>query len=208
MLETNNLVIFEGLANSSGYHTLLLDEEKGRLLVGAKDHIFSFNLLNISKDKAQVKHMIWSPCTCQFILFLTLNPFLTRPFVLNQSAGFRYLRIFISESKEKVLHVYFRWGLSHAVRHCSRHVSCTLHTWVNHVVNWNKVENRLLCDPFNSHKHTSMHTSCKSLTQNNDSKCRKMLFCLQQKLCLCSRSPGLLLPLEEMNASGQGKISW
>lgn len=57
MLESNNLVTFEGLANSSAYHTFLLDEEKGRLMVGAKDHIFSFNLLNISKDYAQVKLM-------------------------------------------------------------------------------------------------------------------------------------------------------
>lgn len=54
MLESNNLVTFEGLANSSAYHTFLLDEEKGRLVVGAKDHIFSFNLLNISRDLAQV----------------------------------------------------------------------------------------------------------------------------------------------------------
>uniref|UniRef100_A0A667Z3Y7 Sema domain, immunoglobulin domain (Ig), short basic domain, secreted, (semaphorin) 3Ab n=1 Tax=Myripristis murdjan TaxID=586833 RepID=A0A667Z3Y7_9TELE len=38
----------------SSYHTFLLDEEKGRLMVGAKDHIFSFNLLNISKDYAQI----------------------------------------------------------------------------------------------------------------------------------------------------------
>ena len=55
MLESNNLVTFEGLANSSAYHTFLLDEEKGRLVVGAKDHIFSFNLLNISRDYAQVE---------------------------------------------------------------------------------------------------------------------------------------------------------
>uniref|UniRef100_A0AAQ4NV14 Sema domain, immunoglobulin domain (Ig), short basic domain, secreted, (semaphorin) 3Ab n=1 Tax=Gasterosteus aculeatus aculeatus TaxID=481459 RepID=A0AAQ4NV14_GASAC len=55
MLESNNLVTFEGLANSSAYHTFLLDEEKGRLVVGAKDHIFSFNLLNISRDFAQVQ---------------------------------------------------------------------------------------------------------------------------------------------------------
>uniref|UniRef100_A0A8C6PMA4 Sema domain, immunoglobulin domain (Ig), short basic domain, secreted, (semaphorin) 3Ab n=1 Tax=Nothobranchius furzeri TaxID=105023 RepID=A0A8C6PMA4_NOTFU len=54
MLESNNLITFEGLANSSAYHTFMLDEEKGRLLVGAKDHIFSFNLLNISKDQAQI----------------------------------------------------------------------------------------------------------------------------------------------------------
>lgn len=57
MLESNNLVTFEGLANSSAYHTFLLDEEKGRLVVGAKDHIFSFNLLNVSRDYAQVNPM-------------------------------------------------------------------------------------------------------------------------------------------------------
>ncbi|KAG9345636.1 hypothetical protein JZ751_008780 [Albula glossodonta] len=50
MVESNNLITFNGLANSSSYHTFLLDEEKGRLLVGAKDHIFSFNLVNINKD--------------------------------------------------------------------------------------------------------------------------------------------------------------
>ncbi|KPP68366.1 hypothetical protein Z043_112963 [Scleropages formosus] len=50
MLDSNNLITFNGLANSSSYHTFLLDEEKGRLLVGAKDHIFSFNLVNINKD--------------------------------------------------------------------------------------------------------------------------------------------------------------
>nr|XP_029136724.1 semaphorin-3ab-like [Labrus bergylta] len=54
MLESNNLVTFEGLANSSSYHTFLLDEEKGRLVVGAKDHIFSFNLINISRDYSQI----------------------------------------------------------------------------------------------------------------------------------------------------------
>ncbi|XP_037110232.1 semaphorin-3ab [Syngnathus acus] len=54
MLESNNLLTFEGLLNSSSYHTFLLDEEKGRLVVGAKDHIFSFNLLNISKDIVQI----------------------------------------------------------------------------------------------------------------------------------------------------------
>ncbi|XP_024279431.1 semaphorin-3ab [Oncorhynchus tshawytscha] len=54
MLESNNLVTFEGQVNSSAYHTFLLDEEKGRLVVGAKDHIFSFNLVNISRDMAQI----------------------------------------------------------------------------------------------------------------------------------------------------------
>ncbi|KPP77426.1 semaphorin-3A-like [Scleropages formosus] len=54
MLESNNLITFNGLANSSSYHTFLLDEERGRLLVGAKDHIFSFNLVNINKDYLKI----------------------------------------------------------------------------------------------------------------------------------------------------------
>ncbi|NXF20506.1 SEM3A protein, partial [Rhodinocichla rosea] len=49
MLESNNVINFNGLANSSSYHTFLLDEERGRLYVGAKDHIFSFNLVNIKE---------------------------------------------------------------------------------------------------------------------------------------------------------------
>ncbi|XP_041113803.1 semaphorin-3A [Polyodon spathula] len=54
MMDSNNLITFNGLANSSSYHTFLLDEEKGRLLVGAKDHIFSFNLININKDYQKI----------------------------------------------------------------------------------------------------------------------------------------------------------
>lgn len=53
MLESNNVITFNGLANSSSYHTFLLDEERSRLYVGAKDHIFSFNLVNI-KDFQKV----------------------------------------------------------------------------------------------------------------------------------------------------------
>uniref|UniRef100_A0A8C1Z4R4 Sema domain, immunoglobulin domain (Ig), short basic domain, secreted, (semaphorin) 3Ab n=1 Tax=Cyprinus carpio TaxID=7962 RepID=A0A8C1Z4R4_CYPCA len=50
MLESNNLHTFNGLPNSSAYHTFLLDEEKGRLFVGAKDHVLSFNLVDINLD--------------------------------------------------------------------------------------------------------------------------------------------------------------
>lgn len=55
MLESSNLVTFDGLANSSSYDTFLLDEERGRLLVGAEDHLFSFDLVNINRDKKQVR---------------------------------------------------------------------------------------------------------------------------------------------------------
>uniref|UniRef100_A0A8C4IQH3 Sema domain, immunoglobulin domain (Ig), short basic domain, secreted, (semaphorin) 3Aa n=1 Tax=Dicentrarchus labrax TaxID=13489 RepID=A0A8C4IQH3_DICLA len=54
MLESSNLVTFNGLANSSSYDAFLLDEERGRLLVGAEDHIFSFDLVNINRDNKQI----------------------------------------------------------------------------------------------------------------------------------------------------------
>uniref|UniRef100_A0AAR2K3Y4 Uncharacterized protein n=1 Tax=Pygocentrus nattereri TaxID=42514 RepID=A0AAR2K3Y4_PYGNA len=56
MLESSNLVTFTGLVNSSGYDTFLMDEERGRLLVGAEDHVFSFDLVNINRD---VKQIAW-----------------------------------------------------------------------------------------------------------------------------------------------------
>ncbi|XP_062860350.1 semaphorin-3ab [Trichomycterus rosablanca] len=58
MLESNNLLTFNGLANSSTYHTFLLDEEKGRLFVGAKDHLLSFNLIDINMDQQLIS---WPP---------------------------------------------------------------------------------------------------------------------------------------------------
>ncbi|KAM6984809.1 semaphorin-3aa [Aplochiton taeniatus] len=54
MLESSNLLTFTGLANSSAYDTFRLDEERGRLLVGAEDHIFSFDLVNINRDIRQI----------------------------------------------------------------------------------------------------------------------------------------------------------
>uniref|UniRef100_A0A8C5DR59 Sema domain, immunoglobulin domain (Ig), short basic domain, secreted, (semaphorin) 3Aa n=1 Tax=Gouania willdenowi TaxID=441366 RepID=A0A8C5DR59_GOUWI len=38
----------------SSYDTFLMDEERGRLLVGAEDHIFSFDLVNINRDHRQI----------------------------------------------------------------------------------------------------------------------------------------------------------
>ncbi|XP_062402995.1 semaphorin-3ab isoform X2 [Sardina pilchardus] len=58
MLESNNLVTFNGLANSSAYHTFLLDEERGRLFVGAKDHILSFDLVDITMNNQLIS---WPP---------------------------------------------------------------------------------------------------------------------------------------------------
>ncbi|KAI5617937.1 semaphorin-3aa precursor [Silurus asotus] len=54
MLDSSNLVTFSGITNSSGYDTFLMDEERGRLLVGAEDHIFSLDLVNINRDLKQI----------------------------------------------------------------------------------------------------------------------------------------------------------
>uniref|UniRef100_A0A8C1AIR0 Sema domain, immunoglobulin domain (Ig), short basic domain, secreted, (semaphorin) 3Aa n=1 Tax=Cyprinus carpio carpio TaxID=630221 RepID=A0A8C1AIR0_CYPCA len=63
MLESSNLVTFTGLANSSGYDTFLMDEERGRLLVGAEDHVFSFDLVNINRD-----FIVFAPHTFSHLL--------------------------------------------------------------------------------------------------------------------------------------------
>lgn len=61
MYESNNIITFHGLVNSSSYHTFLLDEERSRLYVGAKDHIFSFNLVNI-KEYQKVCEPLFKLC--------------------------------------------------------------------------------------------------------------------------------------------------
>lgn len=173
MLESNNLVTFEGLANSSAYHTFLLDEEKGRLVVGAKDHIFSFNLLNISRDYAQVEPTFDSQSLClvvssiyPFIMILSClrfwpTSYLPWVFISIQSASqaAQVSRDFLFCFYRKEPHEYFRPGLSHTITRCARHVSCSLHTWMNNGVNWNKVDNKSHCDPFNPHIYTCVHTS-------------------------------------------------
>ncbi|XP_078275534.1 semaphorin-3A-like isoform X2 [Rhinoraja longicauda] len=58
MMELNNIVTLTGIANSSSYQTLLLDEERGRLFVGAKDHILSLSLIDVTQD---VLTIAWPP---------------------------------------------------------------------------------------------------------------------------------------------------
>uniref|UniRef100_A0A8C6KP50 Sema domain, immunoglobulin domain (Ig), short basic domain, secreted, (semaphorin) 3Aa n=1 Tax=Nothobranchius furzeri TaxID=105023 RepID=A0A8C6KP50_NOTFU len=70
MLESSNLVTFDGLANSSSYDTFLLDEERGRLLVGAEDHVFSFDLVNINREHKQVNLKCkLCPIKCKSFIF-------------------------------------------------------------------------------------------------------------------------------------------
>lgn len=58
MFESNNIVTFNGLDNSSSYQTFLLDEERSQLYVGAKDHIFSFNLVNIKEYRKVMSNIL------------------------------------------------------------------------------------------------------------------------------------------------------
>lgn len=177
MLESNNLVTFEGLANSSAYHTFLLDEEKGRLVVGAKDHIFSFNLLNVSRDHAQVKPAFDSSVSlsggfihlsvyhdCRSVCVPDRLKCASPSRVPVRSSGISGLSFLFYT---KVPHEYFRPGLLHTITRCARHVRCSLHTWMNNGVNWNKVDNKSHCDLFNPHMYTCMHTSCSCI----DSRC-------------------------------------
>lgn len=82
-------------------------------------------------------------------------------FVQSASQELRYLgTFFLFCFDRKVPHAYFRAGLSHTITRCARHVSCSLHTWMNNGVNWNKVENKSHCDPFNPQIYTCMRASC------------------------------------------------
>lgn len=160
MLESNNLVTFEGLANSSAYHTFLLDEEKGRLVVGAKDHIFSFNLLNI-RDYTQVKPSVsvcWQSvcqffCISTFTMTVSVFAFLTNLSVRRhptRQSGAQVSRDLPFCFYTKVPHAYFRPRRLRMITRRARHVRCSLHTWMNNGVNWNKVDNKSLCALFTS----------------------------------------------------------
>ncbi|XP_072419188.1 semaphorin-3D isoform X1 [Chiloscyllium punctatum] len=50
LLVSNSCIPFLGSAEGLDFQTLLLDEERGRLLVGAKDHIFLLNLDDLNKN--------------------------------------------------------------------------------------------------------------------------------------------------------------
>uniref|UniRef100_A0A8B9F643 Semaphorin 3D n=2 Tax=Amazona collaria TaxID=241587 RepID=A0A8B9F643_9PSIT len=56
LLLSNSCIPFLGSAEGLDFRTLLLDEERGRLLIGAKDHIFLLNLVDLNKN---VKKIYW-----------------------------------------------------------------------------------------------------------------------------------------------------
>lgn len=54
LLLSNSCVPFLGSAEGLDFRTLLLDEERGQLLLGAKDHIFLLNLVELNKNIKKV----------------------------------------------------------------------------------------------------------------------------------------------------------
>lgn len=54
LLLSNSCIPFLGSAEGLDFRTLLLDEERGHLLLGAKDHIFLLSLVDLNKNGNKV----------------------------------------------------------------------------------------------------------------------------------------------------------
>ncbi|XP_031421230.1 semaphorin-3D [Clupea harengus] len=54
LLHSGSVVLFQGLGESLHSHTLLLDEERGRLLLGARDHIYYLNPDNLNAHPRKI----------------------------------------------------------------------------------------------------------------------------------------------------------
>lgn len=58
------------LERSCSFGALLLDEERGRLFVGARNFLLSLSLDNISKQEQKVEHISYSPSFHLLLKFL------------------------------------------------------------------------------------------------------------------------------------------
>ncbi|XP_068024013.1 semaphorin-3D isoform X3 [Melanerpes formicivorus] len=54
LLLSNSCIPFLGSTEGLDFRTLLLDEERSRLLIGAKDHIFLLNLVDLNKNAKKI----------------------------------------------------------------------------------------------------------------------------------------------------------
>lgn len=59
LLQAGSISLFLGPADGLHSHAVLLDEERGRLLLGAKDHIYLLDPDNLAKGPRKVKLKIW-----------------------------------------------------------------------------------------------------------------------------------------------------
>lgn len=60
LLLSNSCIPFLGSSEGLDFQTILLDEERGRLLLGAKDHIFLLSLVDLNKNFKKVSLFIYS----------------------------------------------------------------------------------------------------------------------------------------------------
>lgn len=73
LLLSNSCTPFLGSSEGLDFQTLLLDEERGRLLLGVKDHIFLLSLVDLNKSVKKVSLFLYSWLdSVNFILFFQL----------------------------------------------------------------------------------------------------------------------------------------
>lgn len=60
LLQAGSVSLFLGPADGLHSHSLLLDEEKGRLLLGTRDHVYLLDPDNLSRTPRKVRTMLWS----------------------------------------------------------------------------------------------------------------------------------------------------
>ena len=59
LLLSNTCIPFLGSSEGLDFQTLLLDEERGILLLGAKDHIFLLSLIDLNKNFKKVSLFVY-----------------------------------------------------------------------------------------------------------------------------------------------------
>lgn len=60
LLQAGSVSLFLGPAEGLHSHSLLLDEEKGRLLLGTRDHVYLLDPDSLSRTPRKVCTMLWS----------------------------------------------------------------------------------------------------------------------------------------------------
>lgn len=59
LLLSNSCIPFLGSSEGLDFQTLLVDEERGRLLLGVKDHVFLLSLVDLNKNFKKVSLFIY-----------------------------------------------------------------------------------------------------------------------------------------------------
>lgn len=70
LLLSNSCIPFLGSSEGLDFQTLLVDEERGRLLLGVKDHVFLLSLVDLNKNFKKVSLFIYIVGFTEFFLCL------------------------------------------------------------------------------------------------------------------------------------------